>query len=151
MQFFFFHYPNKLLFLYSLLCRPHSRVIIIILFEYFYNKDPHTNSSLSLHPFIIIDPSPGKSYFREVDCAFDIADQGRFIVIFQLTLVRGQKHYRPITRGLLTSGIDPSDSIAIQIGQMYTDMKQKFQSDLSNEMDNLKELEKQMHIQGKYF
>jgi hypothetical protein len=90
---------SQLIFLYSLLCRLHPRVIVIILFEFFYNKDHHTNSSSSLHSFIIIDLSPCKTYFREVDCAPDIVDQGRFIVIFQLTLVRGQENYRPIARG----------------------------------------------------
>ncbi len=101
-QFFFFHYPNTLIFLYSLLCRLHPHVIFIILFDCFNNKDPRTNSSSSLHPFIIIHPSPGKSYFREVDCVSNIVDQGRFIVIFRLTLVRGQEYYRPIARGPLT-------------------------------------------------
>jgi hypothetical protein len=90
-QFFFVHYPNKLIFLYSLLSRLHLCVIVIISLDYFYNKDLRTNSSSSLHLFIIIDPSPDKTYFREVDCAPDIVDQGRFIVIFQLTLVSGQE------------------------------------------------------------
>ena len=51
----------------------------------------------------------------------------------------------------ITAGIDDSDSIEILIGRMHMDMKEKFQHDLSKEMEKLKELEREKHIKGKHF
>jgi hypothetical protein len=95
--FYIFHYTNKSIFFIL------SRVIFIPVFDFCHNKDPYTNSLSSPPSLVIISPSPGKIYFREYDCTPDIVDQGRFIVIFQLTLVRGQDYYIQITRGPLTA------------------------------------------------
>ncbi len=43
---------------------------------------------------------------------------------------------------------DPADATAIKIGQLYIDINKKMKTEFTNELDRIKEFEKEQEIRG---